>query len=297
MNKLTKSLSIFVAAVLVITQQTIAAEILEQERNDPVTIAQFIVPGMQGFELAGVLGNLEGALVEDVDFFRFYGQVGDVVTLDIDSGIGGQRSINTILAVFGDAPGHRMLRMNDDGFPIDEGSIHRYDARIDNFVLPWSGVYYVGVSHYPRYFRDGGVTTSGAPENGDYRLVISGVRSSVVHINISVKPGKNDVAPLNPNSWGHVPVALLSSDNFNPKDVDVTSLTFGHDGSEDSLEKCNNPSADINQDGKEDLVCHFDNQLAAFRKGDLEGVLKGSMNDGTTIEGRGLLKVVPEKAR
>ena len=137
---------------------------------------------------------------------------------------------------------------------------------------------------------------NGIPANGDYRLVISGVSSAVMHINISVKPGKNEVAPINPKSRGRVPVALLSSEEFDPSEVDVNSLTFGHEGSEESLEKCNKPSADINKDGKKDLICHFDNQMAEFRKGDLEGVLKGSMKDGTIIEGRGLLKVVPEKA-
>ena len=297
MKILTKYLSLTIlCAGLTGIQQSVFADAVEEELNNPVGLAQFITPGLAEFEVAGVLGNLTGGVVEDVDFFKFYGQAGDVVTLDIDGGMDGQRSVDTILAVFGDGPDYRMLRLNDDSFPVDEGSSHRYDSRIENFVLPWTGVYYVGVSHYPRYFRDGAVTMNGFARNGDYQLVISGVSSPALQINISIKPGKNEVAPLNPKARGRVPVALLSSDDFDPKEVDVNSLTFGHSGSEESLEKCNKPSADLNKDGIRDLICHFDNQLTGFRKGDLEGVLKGSMKDRTAIEGRGLLRVVPEKA-
>jgi len=298
MKPTTKYLSLsLLSASLIGFQLNAVADVMEEESNDPVAMAQFITPGMSELVLSGVLGNLSGVAVEDLDFYKFHGQAGDVVTLDIDAGWGGQRSVDTIIAVFSDGPDFRMLRLNDDSYPLDPGSSNTLDSRIDNFVLPSSGVYYVGVSHYPRYFRDGGVARSGSPSNGDYHLVISGVSSAVVQINISVKPGNNEVAPVNPKARGRVPVALLSSDNFDPKDVDVDSLTFGHDGSEESLEKCNKLGADLNHDGKKDLVCHFDNQLMGIRKGDLEGVLKGSLKDGTMLEGRGLLKVVPEKAR
>jgi len=275
---------------------TIAAQMLEVERNDPIPIAQFVVPGMSGFELSAAIGNVTGAAVEDLDFYSFYGQAGDVVTLDIDGGYGGLRSVDTVMAIFGDAPDYHMLRMNDDNYPPDPGSNSSLDSRIENFVLPVTGVYYVGVSNFPRYFQNGGTARSGFSQNGDYQLIITGVSDPVLHITISVKPGHNELAPLNPRARGSVPVALLSADNFNPADVDTTSLKFGHDGSEMSLERCNKPVADLNNDGKADLICHFDNQAAAFLHGDLEGVLKGKLMDKTQIEGRGLLKVVPEKA-
>jgi hypothetical protein len=303
MKPFTKYLSLSIlSASLIGIQQNVVAEVMEEERNDPVSMAQFVTPGMAELELSGVLGSLSGTAVEDLDFYKFHGQAGDVVTLDIDAGWGGQRNVDTVIAVFAEGPDHRMLRMSDDSYPLDPGSTNTLDSRIDNFVLPWSGVYYVGVSHYPRYFRDGAVTASGTASNGDYRLVISGVSSSTTFINISVKPGKNELAPINPKARGRIPVALLSSDDFNPSDVDTSTLTFGRDGTEDSLEKCNKPNADINQDGKKDMICFFDNQLTGFRKGDLEGTLKGSLKSSarggaSMIEGRGLLKVVPEKAR
>lgn len=280
---------------LIVSQQAFAADAVESETNHPIVMGQFITPGMLEYEVAAVLGNVTGSTVDDVDFFKFYGQQGDVVTVDIDGGIGGARSVDTVMAIFGDGPTFKRWRTNDDA-PVDPGSSSRMDSRIENFALPETGVYYVGVVNYGRRFATGGMVSGARVSNGDYMLVISGVSSAVLHINIDVKPGKENISPLNPKAKGRVPVALLSADNFNPADVDVKSLTFGHDGDEASLEKCNKGSADFNKDGVKELICHFDNQTASFRKGDEEGVLKGKLKDGTLIEGRGLLKVVGEKA-
>jgi hypothetical protein len=132
--------------------------------------------------------------------------------------------------------------------------------------------------------------------NGDYTLVISGVSSPVLHINIDIKPGNGEsAAPMNPKAKGKIPVALLGSRDFSVMDVDTASLTFGHTGDEASLSKCSGRE-DVNDDGTLDLICHFENQLAAFQPTDEEGILKGRLDDGRLFEGRGLLKVVPEKA-
>jgi len=282
-------------ASLVVSQQALAANAEEQEANHPIAMGQFITPGMMEYEVAAAIGNATGASVDDVDFYKFYGQQGDVVTVDIDGGIGGVRSVDTVLAVFGDGPNYKRWRTNDDARTLDPGSTSRMDARIDNFALPETGVYYIGVVNYGKSFATGGMVNGTRVSNGDYTLVVSGVSSAVLHINIDVKPGVENISPLNPKARGNVPVALLSADNFNPADVDVNSLTFGHDGDEHSLEKCNKGSADFNKDGVKELICHFDNPTAGFHKGDEEGVLKGKLKDGTLIEGHGLLKVVPEK--
>lgn len=288
-------------AGLVLSQQAFAADDVEQESNQPIAMAQFITPGMDEYEVTAVIGNLSGSVVDDVDFFKFYGQAGDVVTFDIDGGYrGGARSVDTEMAVFGEGPTFKRWRANDDGGVRDPGSNSSWDPRILNFTLPTTGVYYVAVGHTNKRFVTGGNVYGTTGGNGDYTLVVSGVSGGpqVLHINIDVKPGSDPekLSPLNPKSKGRVPVALLSAENFDPADVDVSSLTFGHDGDEDSLAKCNKGSADFNKDGVKELVCLFDNRVASFRKGDVEGVLRGKLKDGTLIEGRGLLKVVGEKA-
>jgi len=284
----------------------VAQAVNEMESNDPVSSAQHLTIIVEegnptgGVSADGVLGNLTGAPVLDLDFYVFRGQEGDIVTVDIDGGMGGVRRVDTILGIFGPGPTYKLLRYNDDaGYPLDRGSTHPYDSRIDNFRLPTTGDYTVGVSSYPRHFTDGGTTifTALNPDsNGDYTLVISGVTSPVLHINIDIKPGHgNSLVPINPKSKGKIPVALLGSRDFSVSDVNVTSLTFGHTGDEASLSKCSGRE-DVNDDGVLDMVCHFENQPAAFSPTDEEAILKGKLEDGRLFEGRGWLKVVPAKA-
>jgi hypothetical protein len=289
----------------------VAQAVNEMEPNNPVSAPQpltIIVEQGQptgGATANGVLGNLTGTAVLDLDFYTVRGREGDVVTVDIDGGMGGVRKVDTILGIFGPGPTYKLLRYNDDaGYPLDTGSTDPRDSRITNFRLPATGDYTVGVSSYPRHFKDGGTTTSTALNltptglsNGDYTLVISGVTSPVLHINIDIKPGHGEsLVPINPKSKGKIPVALLGSENFRVSEVNVTSLTFGYTGDEASLSKCSGRE-DVNDDTYPDMVCHFENQLAAFSSTSEEGILKGRLDDDRTlIEGRGRLKVVPAKA-
>lgn len=283
----------------------VALAVNESEPNQPVGSAESVTiviePGKAtgGATIDAVLGVLSGAVQGDLDYFTFRGTAGDVVTLDIDGGMGGVRSVDTMLAIFGPAPAYRMLRFTDDGYPVDAGSIHMFDARIDNFKLPETGEYTVGVSSYPRRFTHGGGVTSNAlnnRSNGDYRLLISGVSSPVLHISIDIKPGDGEsAAPINPKSKGKIPVALLGAADFDVLNLDTASLTFGHTGYEASLAKCG-PRELVNDDSYLDVVCHFENPAAAIASTDDEAVLRGKLNDGRQIEGRGWLKVVPVKS-
>lgn len=283
----------------------VAGSAAEQEANDPIVSAQRLAiqkaagAATGGADVDAVLGLLSGAPVGDVDFFTFQGQAGDVVTLDIDGGMGGGRSVDTMLGVFGPGPAYPLLRFNDDGgMPLDPGSISSLDSRIQNFRLPATGVYTVGVSSFPRALRPGGTLSSNmlnARSNGDYALLISGVSVAVLQISIDIKPGSDEVAPINPKARGKVPVALLGAADFAVTDIEVDALTFGHSGDEASLHKCGAPE-DINGDGLLDRVCHFDNQAAAIQWTDDEALLKGRLKDGRLFEGQGWLKVVPHKA-
>lgn len=304
----TKIRSCLAVAAAALALPCIAQAAPEVEPNHPIALGQAIgitnitVDGKAttGAIIEGVVGNLTGAAVEDLDFFVFQGKEGDVVTFDIDGGMGGARNVDTILAVFGPAPAFQLLRMNDDaGYPLDPGSTHPYDSRIDNFRLPADGAYTVGVSSFPRRFVNGGTVSSstlGANANGDYTLIISGVTPSVLQVNLEIKPGSGDVAPINPKAKGRVPVALLGASDFAVRDIDLGSLTFGHSGNEKSLARCGKPE-DVNGDVWPDLVCHFDNQAAAFQSSDDEAILKGRLDSGRVFEGRGWLKVVPVKAQ
>jgi hypothetical protein len=110
-------------------------------------------------------------------------------------------------------------------------------------------------------------------------------------VTIDIKPGEGP-APINTKSKGTIPVAILSSPTFDAvAQVDQTSLTFGHAGSEKSLAFCSGPQ-DVNGDGLLDLVCHFDTPLTLFQTGDVKGILKGKILGGNTIMGTDAVVVV-----
>jgi len=114
----------------------------------------------------------------------------------------------------------------------------------------------------------------------------------VIEVGIDIKPG-SDPNSINPQSKGKIPVAILSAENFDaPNEVDWDSLTFGPTEDEDSLAFCSPSPEDVNYDGLDDLVCHFDAQSAGFECGDEWGYLKGQTGDGVPIEGGDSVRIV-----
>jgi hypothetical protein len=118
----------------------------------------------------------------------------------------------------------------------------------------------------------------------------------VTPADISIKPGAAPPVPINVqgNGNGTTPVAILSTASFNaPAIVDITSLTFGRTGDEDSLAFCNPGGEDVNGDGLADLVCHFRTRLAGFESGDTVAFLKGRTSQGGPIFGQEAIRTVP----
>jgi hypothetical protein len=94
-------------------------------------------------------------------------------------------------------------------------------------------------------------------------------------------------------------VAILSEPDFDaPADVDVSSLRFGRTGTEESLAFCND-GGDLNGDGRDDLMCHFETQLADFCGAPCarRAVLTGVTWDGTPIHGSERIRLVPNKRK
>ncbi|MBI4034772.1 MAG: CSLREA domain-containing protein [Candidatus Chisholmbacteria bacterium] len=111
-------------------------------------------------------------------------------------------------------------------------------------------------------------------------------------LTIDIKPGSYPNS-INSKSKGTIPVAILSTPGFDaPNQVDQTSLTFGHSGTETSLAFCSPSPEDVNADGFPDLVCHFSTLNCGFIVGDTQGILKGSTIGGIPIEGRDSVRIV-----
>ena len=116
----------------------------------------------------------------------------------------------------------------------------------------------------------------------------------VLAVHIDIKPG-SDPNSINPKSKGKIPVAILSTPDFDaPSEVYRDSLTFGTTGEEQSLAFCSPSPEDVNYDGYDDLVCHFYTQETGFGPGDEEGILKGQTVDGVPLEGRDSVNIVPK---
>jgi hypothetical protein len=110
-----------------------------------------------------------------------------------------------------------------------------------------------------------------------------------VNVSIDVKP-TSDPPAINPTSQGMIPVAVLSSPTFNATTIVISSLMFGHSGTEHSVASCN--IEDVNGDGLPDLLCLFETQKANFQAGDNMAILSGQMTNGTPIVGTDSIVVV-----
>ena len=293
-----------------ISAAALAADVDEIEPNQPINQPQQLTSDGGTITVHGVLGSLSGFAVPDVDFFSFYATTADTINIDVYgykyNGVPYVKTVDTILALFGPAPDYIVLHQFSK---IDSNTLDhdQRDARIQNFTPTVAGWYTVGVTYEGRWFGDKGILTRNTynTKNGVYTLVIAGTSPQVMQINIDIKPGSGTSdAPINPRSKGKIPVALLSSADFNAVMVNVDSLRFGPTGTEAEANSCGTDGEDVNGDGLLDLVCHFDNQSAGFSSDSTEGIVTGETgasgttssamsNKGRRFEGRGYLKVTP----
>ena len=113
-----------------------------------------------------------------------------------------------------------------------------------------------------------------------------------VSVSIDIRPN-TAVNTISLTTGTEVPVAILSSASFDATtQVDRTSLTFGHAGTEASFKSCNLRASDVNGDGYKDLVCHFDGTKGAFVLGDTTGYLQGKTTAGNAISGSDSVNII-----
>lgn len=95
-------------------------------------------------------------------------------------------------------------------------------------------------------------------------------------LEIEVKPGNgNQTDPINTSSKGVIPVAVLQTETFDPTERQV-SYRFDAAGKVgcDSAEPVHGGHVeDVNDDGDDDLVLHFDAEETNFEHGDTEAEL------------------------
>jgi len=117
--------------------------------------------------------------------------------------------------------------------------------------------------------------------------------AKVIEVCIDIKPG-SDPNSINLGAEGGVPVAILTTADFDAALVDEFSLTLS--GSAVRLKGKSDKAGsleDVDGDGDLDLVVQFYIDELALEEGATEAVLEGLTVDGTPIIGRDSVRVVP----
>lgn len=117
-----------------------------------------------------------------------------------------------------------------------------------------------------------------------------GGEAAMQPVAVDVRPGNPD-NPLNPFARGIVPVALLGSEAFDVEAVDPATLAFGPGGAAPLFGHVRR--ADLDGDGRLDLIAHYRIWDTGIAVGDLEACLTGELSDGTAFEGCDAVWTVP----
>lgn len=110
-----------------------------------------------------------------------------------------------------------------------------------------------------------------------------------IEADIDVKPGSN-TNPINPRGKGVIPVAVLTTDDFDATTIDASTVLFGPDGASEAHNKAH--LEDVDRDGDTDMVLHFRTQDTGIQQRDTEACLSGLTKDGDALEGCDSIKTV-----
>ena len=143
---------------------------------------------------------------------------------------------------------------------------------------------------FPESFR----ADANRPERlSDHDMPVAYFLLPPIEVIIDIMPGGTP-NPINLGSNGVVPVAILSTPEFDAGNVDPTTVTLA--GASLRLRGRGVPMAklvDINGDGLRDLLMHFSTPDLQLNPGDTQAVLLGTTYDGKRIRGVDSIRIVP----
>ena len=302
---LLSTLSTSVSGQTVLEEGTVSADsnsVIESAQAVDISSGNLVIAGDLFFSVE--FTQNPPVFHRDVDFYSFFASAGDALVFDIDGGDGGALPVDTSIGLFGPAPDYPLLAENANADSLDEGSMSLKDPRIDEFQVPADGIYTVVVTVRDAVLMDGGEVMGGAVGkmgNGDYLLKISGASSAATNVDIAItqkklkkqrkKGKKNKTARIDLKKKRNVNVAIYGSKDVPVSNIDLSSLTFGAVGTENTLRKCKNRTKDLNRDGEPDLECEFSLRHSGFNKNSREGVLNGRTSGGQHFSGAGQISV------
>jgi len=177
------------------------------------------------------------------------------------------------------------------GYATSPDGIHWTRAEGNPIFDKWDGVDWRDDRTYcPAVLKDGNsyqMWFAGKDkETGSYAIGYATCVPPVVEVEIDVKPG-SDPNSINLKSKGVVPVAVLTTEEFDARSVDPVNVVFaGASPVHWALE-------DVDGDGDVDLVLHFKTQNLGLDADSTEATLTGSTGDGQDIQGTDGVRIVP----
>lgn len=113
-------------------------------------------------------------------------------------------------------------------------------------------------------------------------LALPGARQAPIDVTIDIKPG-DEPTVIDPRSGGMIPVAILSSPEFDATSVDPGTVRFGANG--DEAAPVRSMREDIDRDGDTDLLFLFRAPQTHISCGDTSASLTGNTRSGQAIAG------------
>ncbi len=107
-------------------------------------------------------------------------------------------------------------------------------------------------------------------------------------VEIDIKPGSFPNS-INPKSKGVIPVAILTTAEFDASTVDVETVRFGPA----EIEAVHYALEDVDNDGDIDMILHFKIRDSGIQAGDTEAELTGQTIEGRNIHATDSVRTVP----
>lgn len=166
------------------------------------------------------------------------------------------------------------------GFVVEDGNI---DSSGDFFTVNGIGTLKVTYSD--------GTTVSLLVFSSDvpiYLVDTSG--GDPIEVQIDIKPGSEQNS-INLKSKGVVPVAVLTTDEFDAATLDPATVEFA--GASPVKWKLQ----DVDDDGDDDMMFHFRTQELDLDQDSTEATLTAQINNGTMVSGTDEVRIVPSNKK
>lgn len=144
---------------------------------------------------------------------------------------------------------------------------------------------YVPMRVYPTEM-EAEIASEECPQTDRFKVAVRGMTQGPVDatpVQILIKPAAPLPVSIEPGAKGVIPVAILGGATFDVTRIDRASLQFGPNQTQ-AVDKAGHLE-DVNGDGRDDLLVHFNSPSAGIQCGDMAAFLRGRTVDGPQFVG------------